>query len=524
MSCEEDSSLLFLIVEHLKTKGLLVAARVLEEHVSQAEMPNVSLNLQDIYKGWTKWCSQNQHAERPADGCNVPIKLDPEGGADESPVKYNNNNTDAEGLHASKTEGVERSNGHDDNGCRSPQPEDKERAQQEQQPEVAIDVQLGSRANQTEATSLQANDCSDDEAQESTTGLKDGQEMFCAINVPPPADANVTTEQDKVEVAKMELSDDTAQSEQDNNQTGAPESTDHDKMAAEKPEHVDVAITLNIDVGKSDVCLAEEAATPKRKRKRKKATKMAPEEAPETRQEDQVKKTKKGRKRKKEEDEKEEKKEPEVEDVVLPPLEKKRKKRKKEEEEEEEGEGQDNKDVQCDEGAAGGDADPQKELQVEGGADPQLSTQKRRRRRGKRARKQTQQQRDASEEDRTPQSSKLDLANKTTTGPQENHSLTSAAKDETEASEEKVEGAREAKSKKKRKKKRSVHEAAMEESRNGENADDSPEVKKKKEEEEAAQSHKTPLHGDSLRKKKKKKKKKVKSETQKDQDAEPACV
>ncbi|XP_049602635.1 uncharacterized protein DDB_G0286299 isoform X2 [Syngnathus scovelli] len=508
-------------------KGLLVAAQVLEEHVSQAEMPNVSLNLQDIYKGWMKWCLHNQHAERPADGCNVPIKPEPEGGADESPAKYNN--TDAEGLHASKTEGVERSNGHDDNGCHSPQPEDKERAQQEQQPEVGIDVQLESRANQTEATPLQANDCSDDEAQESTTGLKDGQETFCAMNVPPPADANVTTEQDEEEVAKMELSDDTAQSEQDNNQTGTPESTDHDKMAAEKPEHVDVAITLNIvDVGKSDVCLAEEAATPKKKKKRKKRTKTAPEEAPETRQEDQAKKTKKGKKRSKEEDEKEEKKEPEVEDVVLPPLEKKRKKRRKEEEEEgeEEGEGQGNKDVQCDEEAAGGDADPQKELQVKGGADPQLSTQKRRRRRGRRARKQTQQQRDASEEDRTPQSSKLDLADKTTTRPQENHSLTSAANDEIEASEEKVEGAREVKSKKKRKKKRSVHEAAIEESRNGENADDSPEVKKKmmeeeEEEEEAAQSHKTPLHGDSLRKKKKKKKK-VKSEMQKDQDAELA--
>ncbi|KAM9323325.1 uncharacterized protein KZ484_021422 isoform 2-T2 [Pholidichthys leucotaenia] len=56
MASEEDA-LLFLIHQHLKVRGYQRAAEVLEEHVTQMEMPKESSTLHDIYMGWMKLCS-----------------------------------------------------------------------------------------------------------------------------------------------------------------------------------------------------------------------------------------------------------------------------------------------------------------------------------------------------------------------------------------------------------------------------------------------------------------------------------
>ncbi|XP_019748480.1 ABC transporter F family member 4-like isoform X2 [Hippocampus comes] len=548
MSCEEDSSLLFLIVQHLKMKGLLVAAQVLEEHVSQVDIPNTSLNLQDIYKGWMKLCSHKQHGEQPADESDAPCKVEPEGGADERPSK--DKNMDVEALLASKTEDVERSNGREHNGCRSPPPEKEEQTQQEQ-PEVVMDPPLELSVSQTEATPLPTeatNDCSGDggntEWQENENGLKEHQEMFSASDVPPLADADVMTEPDK-EVAEMEVSV-TAQSEQEDNQMGALESPDEDKMAAEQRDHLDVAITLNIDSGKTDVPLDEEVATPKKKKKKKTAV----EDDQETEQANPLQNMKIGKKRKKEE-----KDHQEVEDDVAAPEEKKkRKKRRRKKEEEEEGEGLGTEEVPCDEGVTGVGADLQEKLKEQDSATSQLSSaQKRRRRRRLRVKKHArmQKQPDASEEHQTlsPEPFKRDMGDVTLeegaphermmktqeeTSSKENQSSTSITKKDkkkkkTAASEEKVDDAcnfLEAVSQKK-KKKRAANEEAVQDMGNDWNAKDLLEVKRRKknkkrekeeedEEEEDAQSRETPVCSDSSANKKKKKK--VKGKTMDDED------
>ncbi|XP_077472188.1 uncharacterized protein LOC144086210 isoform X2 [Stigmatopora argus] len=227
MSCNEDSSLLFLISQHLKMKGLQAAADVLEEHVSKIEIPNMSLNLQDIYKGWLKLCSLGQPAKCldgvEPDECDV-----------QSP---GGNNADEQVMCALEAEGT---NGHGENGCHETQSE-------EQQPEVVMDdaalkgeVPSEDDVNQTEATPKveeAANDCSEDEAQVSSICLTD-QETF----------------HPNKEVAEAEV----------------PPSAE--KMPAEERDHLNVAITLNIDV-----CKNNEEAPPKKKKKKPKTD---PEEDP----------------------------------------------------------------------------------------------------------------------------------------------------------------------------------------------------------------------------------------------------
>ncbi|XP_051943373.1 glutamic acid-rich protein-like isoform X2 [Hippocampus zosterae] len=539
MSCEEDSSLLFLIVQHLKMKGLLVAAEVLEEHVSQAEMPNTSLKLHDIYKGWMKLCSNKQHGEQSADEFDAPGKVEPEGGADERPSK--DNNMDVEAPLASKTEDVERSNGCEHNGCRSLPPEQEEQTQQEQ-PEVVMDPPLELSVNQTEVTEA-TNDCSGDggdtEGPENENGLKEHQEMFSASDVPPLADADIMTEPDK-EVAEMEASV-TAQSEQEDNQMGALESTDEDKMAAEQRDHLDVAITLNIDSGKRNAPLDEEVATPKKKKKKKTAV----EDDQETEQANPVQNMKKGKKRKNEE-----KDHQEVEDDVAAPEEKKKrkKKRRRKKEEEEEGEGLGTEEVPCDEGVTGGGAELQEKLKEQDSTSSQLSsTQKRRRRRRLRLKKHArmQKQPDASKEHQTlpPEPLKRDVGDVTleegawhermmTTqeeiSSKENQSSISITKKDKKkkkmaASEEKVDDACNfLEAVRQKKKKRAANEEAVQYMGNDGNAKDLLEVKrrkknkKKEEEEEDAKSRETPVCSDSSANKKKKKK--VKGKTMDDED------
>ncbi|MED6276982.1 hypothetical protein CHARACLAT_008535 [Characodon lateralis] len=54
MGSEEDAALLVLIHQHLKVSGYREAAQLLEEHLTQVEMPVESLNLHNIYTGWMK--------------------------------------------------------------------------------------------------------------------------------------------------------------------------------------------------------------------------------------------------------------------------------------------------------------------------------------------------------------------------------------------------------------------------------------------------------------------------------------
>ncbi|XP_047225177.1 neurofilament heavy polypeptide-like isoform X2 [Girardinichthys multiradiatus] len=64
MGSDEDAALLVLIHQHLKVSGYREAAQLLEEHLTQVEMPVESLNLHDIYTGWMKLCSLAQHAKQ----------------------------------------------------------------------------------------------------------------------------------------------------------------------------------------------------------------------------------------------------------------------------------------------------------------------------------------------------------------------------------------------------------------------------------------------------------------------------
>ncbi|KAK5606997.1 hypothetical protein CRENBAI_010838 [Crenichthys baileyi] len=77
MGSEEDAALLVLIHQHLKVSGYREAAQLLEEHLTQVEMPVESLNLHDIYTGWMKLCSLAQHAkqETEIDSGNLKTKV-----------------------------------------------------------------------------------------------------------------------------------------------------------------------------------------------------------------------------------------------------------------------------------------------------------------------------------------------------------------------------------------------------------------------------------------------------------------
>ncbi|XP_061550712.1 myb-like protein V isoform X2 [Phycodurus eques] len=526
MPCEEDSSLLFLIVQYLKIKGLRAAADVLEEHVSQVEMSNVSLNLQDIYKGWLKMCSP--HADQPASGSDAPNEVESEGGADERPPE--DNNTNAEGL---KSEGVEGTNGQAHNGCDSLQPEEEEQTQQEQ-PEVVMDVKgetsgtLKSNLHQTEATPSPkeaTNDCSDDEgntgSQENRIGLIDQAEMFCAnkqqaeVDVPPAAAADVTTERDEEEVVK-EVSDITTQLEREDNQTRVLEAPNDGTMAVEGRDHLDVAITLNFEVGETNACLSEEAAISKKKKTKKKKT-TAPEEDQKTEQ-NSLPKNKKGQKRKNEEEEQQE-----VEDGEGASVKKKKKRRRRREK------GRGKEEVQSD-GVTGGDAEPQKKLTAQGV--PQLSSNQKRHRRKKRARMLKNCQQDPCGKDQTspPKPSKRDVEEdapkkkkKTTqeepSSKQNQIPPSTTKKDKNTAASEEVEDA--GNSLEDRKKMTSANEEEVEDVGDSFKAvkkkkkraanevedvagNDSLEVKKKKM--EAAQRYETPVSSHSSAKKKRRKK------------------
>ncbi|XP_077580856.1 uncharacterized protein LOC144201900 isoform X1 [Stigmatopora nigra] len=250
MSCNEDASLLFLISKHLKTKGLQAAADVLEEHVSKIEIPNMSLNLQDIYKGWLKLCSLSQPA-KCLDG------VEPDECDGQSPEA--NNNADEQVKCAPEAEGT---NGHGENGCHETQSE-------EQQPEMVTDdaaltseVSSENDVNQTEATPKveeTANDSSEDEVQVSSICLTE-QETFppnkevAEADVPPSAGSDVLPEPVREESIQLE---------QEDQRTEAPDVPADEKMAAEERDHLNVAITLNIDV-----CKNNEEAPPKKKKKK----------------------------------------------------------------------------------------------------------------------------------------------------------------------------------------------------------------------------------------------------------------
>ncbi|XP_061653867.1 myb-like protein V isoform X2 [Phyllopteryx taeniolatus] len=524
MPCEEDSSLLFLIVQYLKIKGLRAAADVLEEHVSQVEMSNVSLNLQDIYKGWLKMCSP--HADQPASGSDAPNEVESEVGADERPPEDNNTNAEAVlGKFclfmvsfvfclgslpfdlALKSEGVEGTNGQAHNGCDSLQPEEEEQTQQE--PEVVMDVKgetsgtLKSNPHQIEATPSPkeaTNDCSDDDgntgSQENRIGLIAQVEMFCAnkqqaeVDVLPAAAADVTTERDKEEVVK-EASDLTTQLEREDNQTRVLEAPNDGTMAVEGRDHLDVAITLNFEVGEPNACLSEEAAISKKKKTKKKKT--APEEDQKTEQ-NSLPKNKKGQKRKNEEEEQQE-----VGDGEGASVKKKKKKRRRREK------GRWKEEVPSD-GVTGGNAEPQKKLTAQGV--PQLSSNQKRHRRKKRARMLKNFQQDPCGKDQTspPKPSKRDVeedAPKKKKTTQEEPSSkenqippSTTKKDKNTAASEEVEDA--GNSLEDRKKTTSANEEAVED------VGDSFKAVKKKKKKRAANEVEDVAGNDSLEMKKKK--------------------
>ncbi|KAM8838232.1 uncharacterized protein ACB058_015009 [Synchiropus picturatus] len=62
MEAEEERALLCLIVQHLKDRGLLKAAKKLEKHLSQVEQLHYS--LRDVYVGWMRMCRSAADSEK----------------------------------------------------------------------------------------------------------------------------------------------------------------------------------------------------------------------------------------------------------------------------------------------------------------------------------------------------------------------------------------------------------------------------------------------------------------------------
>ncbi|XP_061835050.1 uncharacterized protein [Nerophis lumbriciformis] len=110
MSSEEDSTLLFLVFQHLKTKGLFGAAELLEKHVVKVETAQASVNLQDIYRAWMKLCFISHHAEQLAEDKSIKIK--PQGSTDETLSEEYNMDTKA--SLASEQTMEANGNAHDD--------------------------------------------------------------------------------------------------------------------------------------------------------------------------------------------------------------------------------------------------------------------------------------------------------------------------------------------------------------------------------------------------------------------------
>ncbi|XP_057714224.1 trichohyalin-like isoform X2 [Corythoichthys intestinalis] len=351
----------------------------------QVELPDTSLNLQDIYKAWLKLHSLGQPDAQSSKGFDG---VEPDECADQSP--RGNNKVDDQATFALKPECTDAQ--HTQNGRHSTQPEEQEPKVVMDSADVKGEASEKVNVNQTEAAPKAkepANDCLDEEARSSRICLKD-RERFNAIKkvteaeAPPLADADVSSEPVKEETLKMDTSDIEAQLEQQDYQKGAPEVPADDKMAAEERDHLNVDITLNIDVCKNN----EKDMTPKKKKKEK--TKTDPEEAQKAELDRPPENKKKAKKRKEEEDWQQ------VEESVN---EKKKTKRRKKDEE---GLKKD-QELQFEEGAT----QVQKKTEPQGDPNPQLSSRKyrknvKRRQRKKRAERLKQQQLATMEEQTLP--------------------------------------------------------------------------------------------------------------------------
>ncbi|KAF3698568.1 hypothetical protein EXN66_Car014255 [Channa argus] len=77
---EDDAALLVLIHQHLRVKGFLEAAEMLEKHVPQVETTHESFNLHEIYTGWMKLCSPAQAAKQETEDSDTSKKngIEPE--------------------------------------------------------------------------------------------------------------------------------------------------------------------------------------------------------------------------------------------------------------------------------------------------------------------------------------------------------------------------------------------------------------------------------------------------------------
>ncbi|XP_053738575.1 ABC transporter F family member 4-like isoform X2 [Synchiropus splendidus] len=62
MEAEEERALLCLIVQHLKDRGFLKAAKKLEKHLSQVEQ--LQYSLRDVYVGWMRMCRTAADSEK----------------------------------------------------------------------------------------------------------------------------------------------------------------------------------------------------------------------------------------------------------------------------------------------------------------------------------------------------------------------------------------------------------------------------------------------------------------------------
>ncbi|XP_054624999.1 glutamic acid-rich protein-like isoform X2 [Dunckerocampus dactyliophorus] len=311
---------------HLKMKGLLGAADLLEKHVVQVEAPEGGLSLQDIYKAWIKLCSISQQAKQPAkDESN---QVEPEGGSDKTLTE---GNIDVNASLAS--EQTMEANG----DIHNVSPDDEEEARK--QPQLIMDAEEvqgetsgleEAAVHQTEATPT-PNDDTETSEQAMPTCAQDAQEQPTDNQALPPAD--MRTEQEEEEVAvKMEISDGLKQEDH----TEAPE----DQEA--------------IDDGKMST--AEERDHMKKGKKRKKHD------------EDKLSEIEVA-KRKKVEDIKDEK----VQEGVSPPEEEEKKKEKKRRRRRKKKTGERSQEVQYD-APAGSNAETPKKQEAAGDAAPQLSS------------------------------------------------------------------------------------------------------------------------------------------------------